>query len=291
MIQKHDKYVVITPVRNEEKYLVHTITSMLNQSVIPTEWIIVNDGSHDKTGDIIDFYSTKYEWIKPVHLIDRGFRKSGGGVVEAFYEGYNSITDPDWDFLVKLDGDLSFEPEYFCICLNQFRSDSYLGITGGTIYHNFSGTLTIEQQPKFHVRGATKIYRRQCWEDIGGLLKAPGWDTLDEVKANMRGWNTYSIKSLKIVHYRLTGAADGYWKSNKKYGLGSYICGYHPLFVLLKMIKKTIEKPHFLTSFAYLIGFLKGYLSNINRISDKELVNYLRKQQLRRIFLMKTIWR
>lgn len=285
-----EKFIVVTPVRNEEKHIVHTICSMLKQKVLPSEWIIVNDGSKDSTGHIINYYSSLYKWIKPLHLKDRGFRKSGGGVVDAFYAGYNLITEKNWDYLVKLDGDLSFEPEYFRICFDHFIYEPKLGITGGYIYNKINGKISLEKQPKFHVRGATKIYRRKCWHDIKGLKNAPGWDTLDEVKANMLGWKTYSIDKLKIVHYRQTGAADGYWKTNQKYGIANYICGYHPLFVFLKMIKKVFQKPYIVSSLAYFIGFSKGHNKKIKRTLDKDLMIYLRKQQLRRIFFMKSIW-
>src|SRR6202011_5012876 len=107
------KYVVISPVRDEEAYLKRTIECMIAQTIRPSEWIIVNDGSTDATGKIIDDYASRYSWIRVIHRENRGFRKSGGGVMEAFYEGYNALDSSDWDFIVKLDGDLTFDCDYF----------------------------------------------------------------------------------------------------------------------------------------------------------------------------------
>jgi hypothetical protein len=141
------------------------------------------------------------------------------------------------------------------------------------------------------VRGATKIYKKECWNDIGKLLKSPGWDTLDEVKANMFGWETHSFQDLKIVHYRPTGTADGIWKNYVKNGLGGYISGYHPLFMIFKCIKRIFQKPYLIPSIGLIYGFISGYLNKVDQIDDKELIRYLRKQQLNRILFKKSIWK
>ena len=188
------KYVVITPVRDEENYMEEMVRCVSSQTIPPAEWVIVDDGSTDRTGDIVDHYAALLPWIRVVHRVNRGFRKSGGGVMEAFYDGYHAIQCNDWDFIVKLDGDLTLPGNYFERCFEHFETDPELGIGGGDIYHDFGGVQKLEANPKFHVRGATKIYRRACWEAIGGLWRAPGWDTIDEVKANMLGWKTYSFE-------------------------------------------------------------------------------------------------
>ncbi len=196
------KYLIITPARDEEEYLEKTILSVANQSIRPFQWIIVNDGSGDSTGRIIDHYAQVYPWLKVIHRPNRGFREAGGGVINAFYEGYAGIESPEWDFLVKLDADLSFSSDYFERCFAEFAKDPFLGIGGGGIYHEVEGELKLEENPKFHVRGATKIYKRECWDELGGLLRAPGWDTVDELKANMLGWTTRSFLDLRVSHYR-----------------------------------------------------------------------------------------
>lgn len=285
------KYVIITPVRDEEAYFHHTVESVVSQTIQPAEWVIVDDGSTDNTGRIVDEYARKFSWIRTVHRPNRGFRKSGGGVVEAFYEGYNSLQIKGWDFLIKLDGDLTFSPEYFQGCFEHFAKEPRLGIGGGDIYHSLGGKLKLEVVPRFHVRGATKIYRRACWEAIGGLLTATGWDTLDEVKANMLGWNTYSFSELQLIHHRLTGTAEGLLRDRVKYGSVCFICGYHPLYVLARCLYRLPRKPYILGSLAILFGFLKSYFIHTPQSNDEPLIRYLRKQQLRRLCGMQTIWR
>jgi biofilm PGA synthesis N-glycosyltransferase PgaC len=285
------KYVIVTPVRDEEKHIEATIEAVSDQTIRPTEWVIVDDGSSDRTGDIIDRHAAQLPWISVVHRSNRGFRKSGGGVVEAFYDGYNSLHCNDWDFVVKLDGDLSLAGTYFEKCFEYFESDPKLGVGGGEIYHDLGGVQTLEPNPKFHVRGATKIYRRACWEAIGGLLRAPGWDSIDELKANMLGWKSYSFEELHVVHHRLTGSADGAVRDRVKHGVACYISGYHPLFVAASCFRRFFQKPYVIGSAAMCYGFLKGYFTGIARVDDAPLIKYLRTQQLRRLCGLETIWK
>jgi poly-beta-1,6-N-acetyl-D-glucosamine synthase len=285
------KYVVITPVRDEEKHIEATIEAVAVQTIRPTEWVIVDDGSSDRTGDIIDRSAAKFPWISVVHRSNRGFRKSGGGVVEAFYDGYNTLHCNDWDFVVKLDGDLSLAASYFEKCFEHFKRDPKLGVGGGEICYDLGGVQKLEPNPKFHVRGATKIYRRACWEAIGGLLQAPGWDSIDEVKANMLGWKSYSFEGLRVVHHRLTGSAEGVVRDSMKHGVACYISGYHPLFVAASCFRRLFQQPYVIGSVAMCYGFLKGYFTRIARVDDAPLIKYLRTQQLRRLCGQETIWK
>jgi hypothetical protein len=153
------------------------------------------------------------------------------------------------------------------------------------------GELKVEAVPKFHVRGATKIYRRACWEAIGGLFSGAGWDTIDEVKANMLGWDTYSFKELQLVHHRPTGSADGFLRDRVKYGSICFVCGYHPLYVLARCLYRSVRKPYILGSLAILFGYLKSYFIRTPQVNDQQFIRYLRKQQLKRLCGMQTIWR
>lgn len=285
------RYLVISPVRDEENHLPNTIRSMAAQSIRPTEWIIVNDGSTDKTGQILDEAAKKYPWIRPIHRVNRGFRKSGGGVVEAFNDGYKVATLQERDFIVKLDGDLSFELDYFEKCFSRFEKDPQLGVGGGVIVHIFNGERQVETNPEFHVRGATKIYRQACWEAIGGFWAAPGWDTMDEVKASMLGWKTRSFSDLELVHHRVTGAADGTWANLVKNGRANYICGYHSLFMLSKCLVRLPQKPFLLGSFALFYGYASGYFKGIPQVDDRTTIAYLRRQQINRLLGQDTIWK
>jgi len=284
--------VVITPSRNEEKHLPKTIASMVSQTVRPQKWILVNDGSTDKTGEIMDEAAREHGWIKAVHRADRGFRKAGGGVIEAFYDGYPLLGEERWDFITKLDGDLSFGPGYFADCVEHFRRDEKLGIGGGTVCSVASGGEEAEAHgdPPFHVRGAVKMYRRACWEGIGGLQKATGWDTIDEVKANMLGWTTRTFADLKLTHHRFAGEADGAWKNWVKNGRANYVTGYHPLFMFCKCVSRLVEKPYGVAAAGLCFGFVSGYFRRVPQVDDREMIKYLRREQMRRLTLRNSLW-
>jgi poly-beta-1,6-N-acetyl-D-glucosamine synthase len=303
------RYVVISPVRNEAQYIEKTISSMLCQTISPVAWVLVNDGSTDDTAKIIDFWASQRDWIIPVHRADpsrktplprrvagekpqqRGRRAREAKEIEAFYTGFNQLQCKDWDFLVKLDGDVGFEPDYFERCFQEFEIDQGLGIGGGVICHVINGELCVEVTSRFHVRGATKIYRRACWDEIGGVIRGAGWDTLDEAKANMRGWTSRSFDNVAIAHYRYTGAANGQWQNWVKNGTWNYICGYHPAFMLLKCVKRVFTKPYIVSPVGLLYGFLLGWIQKIPQVDDHELIRYVKDQQLRRLCFRTTIWK
>jgi biofilm PGA synthesis N-glycosyltransferase PgaC len=284
-------YVIVTPARNEEHNIEETIRSVVGQTIAPVEWIIVDNGSTDKTGEILDRFAAQYPWLRVFHLSDRGYREPGGGVIRAFYHGLRNLRTKDWDFVVKLDGDLNLSPDYFEKCLEEFRKDPTLAIGGGTICHMKSGVLRADVEPPFHVRGATKIYRRTFWDESGGLLPAPGWDTLDELKANMLGWTTRSFSNINIVHQRPTGSADGAWRNWFKNGRANYITGYHPLFMTLKCLKRLSQRPFVLAGSALFCGFVSGYVKRVPRVADPELISYARTQQVRRMLFQSSIWK
>jgi biofilm PGA synthesis N-glycosyltransferase PgaC len=284
-------YVVVSPVRNEERNLPATIQSMVAQTLMPEQWIVVNDGSTDRTVEILEDAALTYPWLSVVHRADRGFREPGTGVIAAFYDGYTQIRSTNWRFLVKLDGDLVLPPDYFERCLDEFRRDPKLGIGGGTLYHIENAAEVVEPNPRFHVRGATKIYRRECWDAIAGLLKAPGWDTLDEAKAQMLGWDTRSFPEPRARHLKPTGSADGSWRNSVKNGRANYVSGYHPLFMLLKCLKRVVERPYGVVAAGLLYGFVTGYLKRMQQVNDPALVRYIREQQIRRLRLSESIWK
>ena len=291
MTQMKTRYVVITPVRNEEAHLPFTIESVTHQSLVPEEWIIVDDGSTDNTGSIIDESVSRFSWIRAVRKPDRGFRKSGGGVVEAFNAGYVALGSDDWDFIVKLDGDLAFQPDYFEKCFEWFDREPRLGVGGGVIYNVFKdGREEFEPGPDFHVRGATKIYRRACWKEIGGFWPAPGWDTIDEVKANMLGWTSRSFPDLVLKHQRPTGAADGCWRDFVKNGASDYISGYHPLFMLAKCMWRLLHRPYLVGAAGLAYGFISSSLRRVPKVDDPELIKYVRREQMAKLRGGRTVW-
>jgi poly-beta-1,6-N-acetyl-D-glucosamine synthase len=285
-------YNVITPVRNEAEFLRFAVDSMIAQTVKPQQWIIVDDGSTDGTANIARAAAATHRWIQLCQRPDRGYRMPGGGVIEAFYDGYRLITSSKWEFLIKLDGDLSFDADYFEKCFLRFEKDAELGIGGGAICGNVNGALVIEApgDPAFHVRGATKIYKRDCWEALGGLILAPGWDTVDEYRANMLGWVSYTFPELKLWHHRAAGSAQGTWKNWVKNGLANYVAGYHPLFMGCKCAKRVVARPYGIAALGLLVGFLSGYIRRVPQVADRDLIRYLRQQQLQRLLLRESLW-
>jgi biofilm PGA synthesis N-glycosyltransferase PgaC len=284
-------YIIITPVRDEEQYIESTIRSVLAQTVLPEEWIIVDDGSTDRTVEIVERFAGAHDWIRLVRLSNRGFRKSGAGVVEAFYEGFEKLRYTNWEFIVKLDADLSFAPEYFAQLFRKFEEEPKLGIAGGNLFHLVNGELKLEKCPRFHVRGATKVYRRECWDAIRGLVTAPGWDIVDETKANMMGWKTASFEDIQVIHHRFTGTAESKWRDQLKNGKAYYVAGYHPLFMAAKCVYRMASKPYVVGSAAMAYGFLSSYFQRPEQSRDRKLVKYVRRQQLRRLCGSSTIWK
>jgi glycosyltransferase involved in cell wall biosynthesis len=285
------KYVLISPVRDEEQYIEKTLQSVVGQSITPAEWIIIDDGSHDATGKIIDKYAQRFPWIVAVHRNDRGRRLAGTGVMEAFHYGYEHLRDHDWQFIGKLDGDVGLEPDYYETCMRRFADESSLGICGGLMYCQGDGHLNADKHPMKHVRGAVKFYRRSCWEGIGGLIKSTGWDTVDEVHANMLGWTTRTLPDLKVLHYRPTGEAAGAWCDSAKNGRADYVSGYHPLFILFKCLRRSFQKPYLIKSVAHAYGYVSCYAKRMPRVENKELIHFIRKQQLKRLLFVASSWK
>jgi glycosyltransferase involved in cell wall biosynthesis len=288
------RYIIISPVKNEAEYIHRTIESVVSQTIRPARWIIVNDGSTDGTGRIVAEAAARNSWIKSVERENCGVRRAGSGVVEAFYSGFELLENDHWDFLVKLDGDLSFEPDYFERCFARFDKEPRLGIAGGLVLIRdaVDGSLSVESKmdPAYHVRGATKIYRRECWRDIDGLVNEVGWDTVDELKANMFGWSTRTLPDVKVVHHRPSGAAYGTWRTWVKNGRANYVSGYHPVFMLLKCISRIFERPYGMAALGLWVGYWCGYAKRMWRVDDPAFVRYFRRQQLRRLLGQPSLW-
>jgi glycosyltransferase involved in cell wall biosynthesis len=288
------KYVVVTPVRDEVRYIAGTIKSMVQQTVRPLRWVIVDDGSTDGTGELAESAVKTHPWIRLVRRANRGHRASGGGVVEAVNAGYANLDAAGpWDFIVKLDGDLSFDPDYFARCFAAFAADDRLGIGSGTVCRRERGALVVDalNDPPFHVRGASKIYRRTCWDAIGPLPPVPGWDTIDEVRANRLGWRTRTFGDINVIQEKATGEIDGRWRNWKKNGLANYMTGYHPAFMAAKCLKRSLHKPFLLEGVALASGFLSGYVRHLPRPCDEATIRYLRREQLKRLAMQPSIYR
>lgn len=278
----HRKYVVISPVKNEAEFIELTIESMIHQTIKPSLWIIVNDGSSDATESIVRKYTDQYAWIKIINRPGEVVRKRGKGVVEAFYAGFDTL-DQEYDFIVKLDGDVSFDPDYFESLLRAFAVDPQLGIAGGGLYEKVDGVNWRMNTAEYHVRGATKVYRRGCFEAIGGLSPSMGWDGIDEWKALSMGWKVRSFLNLKFMHYRYTGAATGHLKSFYEEGYGAYRMGYHPLFLLARGLRHMIDRPFLIGGLAMIWAYIFAWLCGAEPLAGPQVVRYIRQTQMKKL--------
>lgn len=277
------KYVIITPAHNEEAYIRSTLDSVVAQTVKPEQWVIVDDGSTDNTADIIQEYVERYPWIKRVTLPVEGSRERGSRVMRVFYEGFR-LVEADYNFIVKLDGDLSFASDYFECLQDKFAKDSRLGIAGGGCYIPVGNEWQLERVPVDHVRGPTKVYRKACFEEIGGLPLVNGWDGIDEWRAQMKGWKTRSYNELIVHHLRPTGAADGKWGGYIKEGEFAFFLGYTWLAILARSIYRGLsERPPLMRGIGIFWGYLHSWIIRKPQFDDAEVIAFMRRKLMRRI--------
>lgn len=252
-------YIIITPVRNEGRHLQQTIDSVASQTLRPQKWIIVNDGSTDNTSQLIDAAAARHPWIETVHRGDRGFRKTGGGVIEAFNEGLRRVDGHSWEFIVKLDCDLVFGPDYFEELIGRFVADSRLGIASGVYVeqHPGNGEWNEVKMPAYHAAGASKVVRRECFAQIGGFIMNRGWDTVDEIKAMAKGWKTTHFRELKMKHLKPEGSSIGLVRTNVMLGEIYYLTGGSVGFLILKLAHRFVHRPVFVGGLAMFWGYLR----------------------------------
>ncbi|MBI2400787.1 MAG: hypothetical protein HYV23_07005 [Deltaproteobacteria bacterium] len=186
---------------------------------------------------------------------------------------------------MKLDGDLSFEPGFFERVFTHLAENPRLGITSGISYIWSGGKIVEEKSAKGHTLGACKVYRRKCFEEIGGLVQAMGWDGIDEIKARMKGWDAAPAPGLKVIHLRPEGKATGTFASGRERGRGSYYMGYHPIFFAFRAARNILRSP--LDGMGMITGYLSAALRGSDRIDDPEFIRFLRKNQLRKLLMLK----
>ena len=285
------KYIMITPTKNDADLLEKTAKCVLQQTILPQRWVIVNDASTDRTPQLLRELETEHDWIEAIHnpeIHDNGFRRIGGqAVVHAVLE---KIETQAYDFIVRMDCDVLFEQDFIQSLFDKFRRDEQLGIASGICYVHELGKTVEEKTPRFHTRGPFKVYLTACFQAIGGLNPNEGWDTLDEIKANMLGWRTHSFRDLRIIHQRKTQTSQGALKGQKNMGFVAYYTGYHPLFMLVRSLRRMCDRPFFLSGLYMLAGYVQGYLQREPQVDDPQLIRYMRKQQINKLLGKKTIW-
>lgn len=278
-------YVLVTPAHNEEKSIEKTIQSVISQNIRPEKWVIVNDGSTDKTKDIIEKYTKKYSWIKTVNLPihrDRQFSAK----VYSFMAGYESIRDLNYDIIGNLDADISFEEDYFQYLLKKFSEFPDLGVAGTPFIEDTIKPYDYNYTNIEHVSGACQIFRRECFEEIGGYtpIKGGGIDWVAVTTARMKGWKTRTFTDKVCYHHRGIGTGNtNRLKAIFNHGKKDYYLGGHPLWQVFRSIYQLRNKPYFIGGLLFLIGYLWAALKKMERPISDELVQFNRTEQLQRL--------
>ena len=278
-------YLLVSPCRDEARYLRRTLDSVAAQTVPPALWVVVDDGSTDDTPRILEEYLRKLPFLRVVNRPDRGARRVGPGVIEAFYAGLDTVTLDDFDYLCKLDVDLDLPPRYFEALILRMEGEPRLGTCSGKPWfvHPKSGKLVAEACGDEMSVGMTKFYRVSCFRDIGGFVRQVMWDGIDCHRARMLGWIAESVgmDELRFLHLRPQGASQkGIWTGRVRAGFGQYFMGTSPLYYLASAIYRLPKHPAVVGSAAMLWGYVSSALRRVPRYGDTEFRRFLRKYQL-----------
>ena len=293
MSNKKIKIVVISPCRDEEQFLPDLINCMENQTLKPVEWIIVDDGSTDKTAEIVRKANKRNSWIFLEQKKDRGVRSVGPGVVEAFYYGYQRIKTDDWDYICKLDGDLKLPPEYFERLIGYFDRDEYLGAASGKLFLEVNNDKFVQERNSDEsVWGCANFYRRKCFESIGGFVRQVMWDGIAFHRARMEGWRTLSIRDskLSIIERRIMGSSQkNILVGRLRWGEGQYFMGTHPLYIFAIGVYRLFERPFIIGGICIFSGFFLSYIKKKEQYHFNGFKKSLHAWQLERLRFSKRI--
>jgi len=275
-------YSIVIPAYNEEKFIARTLDSLSSQTVLPKEVIVVNDNSTDSTALIASDFEAKYPWIRLVNTTSEAVHLPGSKVIRAFEKGF-AVVDPEFDIIVKADADLIFPPDYFETVLARFKSDEKTGMAGGFAYIERNGDWILENlTDKDHIRGAFKAYRKSCFEQIGGLKPAMGWDTVDELLCNYYGWKVVTIPDLKVKHLKPTGST--YDKAARyKQGAAFYTLGYGLFITAIASAKLAMRKKKPLLFIDYLGGYLRAKSERKAMLVTPEQATFVRRYRLKKM--------
>lgn len=279
------KYILITPAYNEEKYIRGTIESVINQEIKPAQWIIVNDGSSDSTGDIIGEYLDRYDFMTYVRFENRDRITSNLGkvsikVVSCVKEGLKHVKDSDYDLIGILDSDITFGPGLFSGLISKFHENKNLGLTDGVIYNVTGDKKWLCFGNKSIVGGANQLFRKACWDQIGGLYPGGHHDYYSSVSCRMHGWEVRAAPELEVYHHKHASVA-GRSQIRAKFHLGQmdYVCGEMFLYSFLRSISLIKSKPVVTGCFLRIAGYLYAMVLRKPHQIPNELRTYLKKEQ------------
>ncbi len=289
MLENNIKYIIITPAYNEAAYIECTIRGVLAQSVLPYKWLIVDDNSTDDTAKIIQQYTAKYRWIQYLYRAKEPSENYYASNVHAIVAGFKKIKTIEFDYLAILDADISLPEDYYEQIFYRFRQDERLGVASGVYQDLVDGKLYRVLNDRRSTPKAIQVFRKNCFEQIGGYLplKYGGEDTCSCIIARMNGWKSWSFPELSVVHNKPvgTGHASNMLKVRFRHGLNEYGLATHPLFMLFKSLRRCIkERPIISGGMARMIGFLYGYCLREKRQIPDEVVLFIRKEQIGRLF-------
>jgi len=278
-------YVLITPARNEAQFIEQTIESVIAQTVRPLKWIIVSDGSTDATDAIVSRYALTNSWIELVRMPVREERHFAGKVL-AFNAGYARLRSAPYDVIVSLDADISIpDRDYFEFLLRKLVDDPALGLVG-TAFQENSASYDYRIVGVEHVSGACQVFRRKCFEDIGGYVpvKGGGIDHIAVISARMKGWTTRTFTTKSCLHHRAMGTAEhSVLVARFRSGAKDYAFGGHPLWEFFRMLYQISRKPYVVGGLLVGAGFAWATARRLERPISREMVEFRRRDQMRRL--------
>ncbi|MEM6720929.1 MAG: glycosyltransferase family 2 protein [Bacteroidota bacterium] len=288
------KFYIVIPAHNEELHIKATLTSIVQQTKLPEKVVVVNDNSSDGTAAIIDTFTKSYTFITKVNTNAPNEHLPGSKVINTFYKGFETLDD-QFDVIVKLDADIILPENYFQVIADHFKNDEKIGIAGGFCYIKIGNDWILENlTDKDHVRGALKAYRKQCFLDIGGLKKAMGWDTVDELLAQYYGWKVKTDTTLKTKHLKPTGATYNK-KAIYRQGEAFYRLRYGFLITVISSLKLAFLKKRMSLFFDYIKGFWLAKKKKIDFLVTPEQGMFIRKyrrskmwNKIKRLLLLKS---
>jgi glycosyltransferase involved in cell wall biosynthesis len=269
-------YAAITPTRNEAENLTRLAASMAAQTLPPRRWLIVDNGSTDDTVRIARALAREHEWITLLEIPGETRPVRGAPIVRAFHAGLDVLAETV-DVVVKLDADVSLDPDHFAAVVRAFELDPKLGITGGVCYErDADGEWRAARVTRDHVRGAVRAYRWDCLQAVLPLEERMGWDGVDELKAQVRGWRTRSLSDVSFLHHRTLAAREPTRRMWELQGDMAHFMGYRPYYVVARSLYRSLRGP---SALAMVWGYASAAIARRPRCSDEAAIAQLRRQQ------------
>lgn len=281
----HLPYVLITPARNEGQFIENTIRTVAQQTLLPSKWVIVNDGSTDDTGAIAARFAAEFNWIEVVDLPVRKERNFAAKVY-AFRAGQERLAGTDFKIIGNLDADVTLEPDHFEFLIGKFREDQNLGVAGTVFREPGYNSMTDSFEGQNYVSGQCQIFRRECFEEIGGYTpsKAGGVDWMAVNAARMMGWRTQSFREKSFYHHRILGTANhGVIGKNYAYGRKDYLLGGHPVWEVFRCTFRVVKQPYVFGGMALFAGYFMSLLKGEERVVSNELMRFHRREQMMKL--------